>query len=84
MVELENVGKKWEIVKNAKNLKNATRANNMNKVIVVPDLTWKQREKDRELRDQLKEKRDNGERGWYINRGQLKRESSPIGRFQGN
>ena len=84
MVELENVGKKWEIVKNATNLKNANRANNMNKVIVVPDLTWKQREKDRELRDQLKEKRDNGERGWYINRGQLKRESSPIGTFQGN
>lgn len=87
LVELESVEKKWEIVKNAKNLKDA-RIANMNKVVIVPDLTWKQREKDKELRNRLQEKRQQGERGWYIRRGELMRgetreRNNSAPRFQG-
>ena len=46
----------------------------MHKVVVVPDLTWKQREKNNQLRNQLQEKRDNKEQGWYISRGELRRD----------
>ena len=70
-VKLERSEQKWDIVRNAKNLSKAPIP--MRKIGIVPDLTLKQRGKDRELRDRLKEKRDRGERGWFISRGELKK-----------
>ena len=70
-VKLEKREQKWDIVRNAKNLSKAPLP--MRKIGIVPDLTFKQREKDRELRDRLKEKKDRGEKGWFISRGELKK-----------
>lgn len=72
LVKLTEVHTKWEIVKKAKNLKEATKEEHK-KVFVSPDLTQKERAKEKELRECLKEKRESGERGWYINKGKLMR-----------
>lgn len=69
LVKLKNERMKWTILKNAKNLKYAR--NEYRKISIVPDLTPKEREIDKNLRAQLKEKRDQGEEGWYIYRGKL-------------
>ena len=37
----------------------------------MPDQTRREREKSKKLRDELQEKRDNGEEGWFIKGGQL-------------
>ena len=71
LVKMERSEQKWDIVRNAKNLSRAKYP--MKRVGIVPDLTRKQRERDRQLRDRLQEKRDRGESGWFINRGELKR-----------
>lgn len=69
-VKLSQADKKWEIVKNGKKLKEA-RKDEYKKMYIVPDLTLKEREKDKELRTSLKEKRDKGERDWAIRKGCL-------------
>lgn len=43
------------------------------RIWIVPDLTKKERELDRELRRELQEKRDAGEEGWFIRRNKLHR-----------
>lgn len=72
LVKLTDAKKKWDILKHAKNLKHTTQ-DRYRKVIIAPDLTRKQQEKDRELRAELKRLREAGEEGWYISRGELKR-----------
>ena len=72
MVKLADVNTKWEIVKKAKRLKDA-RKQEYKRVFIAPDLTQQERMRDKELREQLKAKRETGEQGWYIHRGQLKR-----------
>ena len=74
LVRLTDVQTKWEIVKTAKKLKEAKKEDYRN-VFIVPDLTHKERAAEKELRDQLKEKREKGERGWFIRKGQLIREN---------
>ena len=61
---------KWKVIKAAKRLKE-TRREEYQRVIIVPDLTVKERIKEKALRNQLKEKREKGERGWYISHGKL-------------
>lgn len=70
LVILKSTTEKFEILKKARNLKDA-RSEILRKVVIAPDMTKKERERNRELRQQLKDKRDNGETGWYIKRGQL-------------
>ena len=71
LVTLDTPSKKWEIMRNAKNMKDAPQ--HIKKIGISPDLTLKQRQRDRVLREQLKEKRDAKEKGWYISKGELKR-----------
>lgn len=42
-------------------------------MFIQPDLTRQEREKEKQLRDKIKEKREQGEEGWYIKRGRLER-----------
>ena len=72
LVKLVDGGEKWNILKNARKLKN-TEVEEFKKVIITPDMTEKERKQDKELRDELWEKRRAGEEGWYIYKGQLKR-----------
>lgn len=69
LVRLENSDQKWQILRNAKKLGRST--SDMKKCIVAPDLTIKEREADRKLRGELKERRDRGEEGWVIRSGKL-------------
>ena len=70
LVKLTDVQTKWEIVKIAKKLKEAKKEEYRN-VYIVPDLTLKERAAEKVLRDQLKQKREQGEKGWFIRKGQL-------------
>lgn len=74
LVKLSEVQTKWEIVKTAEKLEDA-KEEEYKKVYISPDLTAKERAKDKELRDSLKEKRENGERGCIISKGKLVRKN---------
>ena len=71
LVKLRNKEDKFGILKNAKALARANEE--MRKIVITPDRTKKEQEKDRELRNELRIKRESGETGWYIQGGQLKR-----------
>lgn len=70
LVKLRSSIEKFEILKRAKNLKDA-QSERLKKI--APDMTKKERKKDKELREKLREKQDQGENYWYIRRGQLRR-----------
>lgn len=72
LVKMEGTGQKWAVVGRAKRLKDAREAENR-KIMIVPDLSVKEREADRILRGELRRRRDEGERNIYISRGQIKR-----------
>ena len=79
LVKLENVKQKWEIIKKAKMLKNSESTKHIG---IAPDLTKKQREIERRLKNELDEKRRNGETGWYIRRGELHQNTQNNGDFR--
>lgn len=72
LLEMSNEREKWIIIKNAKNLKGET-DNVMKKIGISRDMSKEERDRDRNLREELKEKRQNGEEGWYIRDGKLQR-----------
>jgi len=43
----------------------------MSEIYISPDLTLREREADKKLRDELRQKREDGEEGWFIKRGKL-------------
>lgn len=70
LVQLSSSEEKWMLLRQAKLLKNYNHPR-LGNVVVAPDLTPEEQEKDRELRRQLKIKRDSGERGWMIKNGKI-------------
>lgn len=70
LVRLSNADSKFAILKKAKLMKN-TKIDQFKKIIIAPDLSLKEREEDKKLRDELKEKLNNGERGWFIKKKKL-------------
>ena len=70
LVTLRNAGQKWAVVGKAKNLRSSEDAT-LRRVMVVPDLSAKERETDRILREELKRRRDDGERDIYIKKGRI-------------
>ena len=70
LVKLQSSREKWSIIKNARNLKRCQQ-NGMNKISIALDLTIKEREKDKELRQELKAKKESGDHGWFIKNGKL-------------
>lgn len=69
MITLESANRKWNVIKNAKNMKNAE--DKLKGIVISLDLTKEEREREFELRSELRKKRDNGERDWVIRRGKL-------------
>jgi hypothetical protein len=65
---LKRIESRKEILVRAKELKDTTA---YKKVFVTPDLTRKQQEKDKELRDQLRRFRDGGESTARIKFGKI-------------
>lgn len=70
LVKLRYATAKFDILKKAKNLRNAE-SERLKSIMIAPDMTKKEREKDKKFREELKIKKDSGETGWYIKRGQL-------------
>ena len=73
LLTFENSKQKWEILKNAKNLRNHER---MRKIGIAPDLTKKQREVENKLKEELDDRRRKGEKGLYIKGGKLHRDQN--------
>ena len=63
---------KWTVMKNVKNLKYTT-VDWVRKVSVTKDLTVRERNVNKKLWEELKEKRSHGEEGWYIRNEKLVR-----------
>lgn len=76
LLKLDSIEEKWNILKKAKNIKNY-RHPILKKVVISMDLTPREQEKDRMLRQQLKEKYENGEQGWFIRSGKLCKQNFP-------
>lgn len=70
LVKLGTATMKWDIVKNARKLKD-TENEMFQRVAIVPDKTKRERELDQKLREELREKQERGESGWYIRKGNL-------------
>ena len=70
LVKLRTEKQKWNVIKNAKKLKNATN-DDRKKIGIALDMTEKERELEKKLRAELKRRRDNGETGLYIKNGKL-------------
>ena len=65
LVKLRNVKEKWDIIGKAKELKNEQNQARK-KLSIIPDMTTKEREADKKLHEELKRRKDNGERGIQI------------------
>ena len=69
LIKLSDEAEKWNLLKNAKELRDAEGWKR--KIGISLDLCKEDREKDKKLRAELKQKRDSGERNWYIKNGKL-------------
>ena len=69
-VELENEAEKYKILKKASNIR-STNVEEFKKIVISGDMTLKQRELDKNLREELKERRMNGERNLKIRNGKV-------------
>jgi hypothetical protein len=72
IVKLEEDHQPWIILKNSRNLR-AHRDENVRSIRIAKDLTMMQREEEKKLYEELKERRERGEEGWYIKSGKLVR-----------
>lgn len=70
LVKLKEENEKWTVLGKAKNLR--LERNPQKRMIGISlDLTVKQRDEDKKLREELQRKRQDGETGWYIKNGKL-------------
>ena len=71
LVKVGSETEKWNVVGQAKKLRNVGQYRS---VYINPDQTKDERERDKRLRDELTERRNRGEAGWMIRRGELTRD----------
>ena len=69
-IELDKEEDKYKILKGAGKIKNVE-DENLKKIIISPDMTIKQRELDRNLREELKNRRQAGETNIKIKNGRI-------------
>lgn len=69
LVKFESTSDRWNLLKNARNMKDISE--DLQRVNIAPDLNKEEREKDKKLRDELKHRRDNGERNLIIRKGEI-------------
>ena len=74
VISLEDVDTKHEILKVASQLRDSA---NWSNVYITPDLTWKEREVGRKLREDLAKRRANGEENLYIKQGKIVQGARP-------
>ena len=71
LVRMRTAGQKWAIIGQAKKLRYAREE--ARRIMILPDLTIEEREIDRRLREELKLRREKGEKDIYISRGEIRR-----------
>lgn len=74
IVSMENVETKVEILKRARDLRHIPELSN---IYITPDLTWKEREDGKKLREELARRRDSGESNLIIRRGKIVQLTTP-------
>ena len=67
-VTLDSVSRKIQVLRNAKKLRNTQ---NWKEIFITPDMTPREREKNKELREELKRRRELGEERLVIRKGQI-------------
>ena len=73
IVSMESLEAKVEVLKLARQLKQSAEFSN---IYITPDLTWREREEGRRLREELARRRDSGEANLAIRRGKIVQLSS--------
>ena len=68
IVTLANNADKVELLRSAASLRDTPR---WNRVFITPDLTWQEREKGRQLREELARRKESGEQHIWIRRGRI-------------
>ena len=68
IVTLANNAEKVELLRSAASLRDTPR---WNRVFITPDLTWQEREKGRQLREELARRKEAGEQHIWIRRGRI-------------
>ena len=81
VISLEDVDTKHEILKVASQLRDSADWSN---VYITPDLTWKEREVGRKLREDLARRRANGEENLFIKQGKIVHGTRPRPNGPGN
>ena len=69
-IELSNESDKFEILKNAIRIRN-TRNENLKRVVITTDMSFKQRQSEKLLREQMMERRQSGEKNLKIRKGRI-------------
>ncbi|KAK4328797.1 hypothetical protein Pmani_000816 [Petrolisthes manimaculis] len=80
LVQLRSEDEKWSILTSAKNLKQETNPEKK-KIGISKDLAKEERDAEKRVRQELYEKRSNGEQGWYVKNGKLYRGQATRNRF---
>ena len=70
-IEVDSEESKWKIIKNASRLNTGKDWSDPTRQYINLDYTAKEREMNKVLRAQLKEKKENGEKDWRIRNGKL-------------
>ena len=71
LIQLKKEKDKWDILKNAKNLKDAEGW--MKRVGISTDMNKEERKQNADLRAELKAKKDEGDNSWQIKKGKLQK-----------
>ena len=77
-MRMEQDHEPWIILRNTRRL-NDEENEVLKRIRIAKDLTPKQKEHERELYNQHKEKRETGVGGWYVSRGRLVRGAGRVG-----
>ncbi|KAK3869368.1 hypothetical protein Pcinc_007875 [Petrolisthes cinctipes] len=80
LVQLRDENEKWSIINNARNMKYETDPEKK-KIGISKDLTKEERDAEKRVREELREKRRNGEQGWYVKNGTLHRTQGTRNRY---
>ena len=79
LVKFNNEREKWNILSQSKRMKDAVRED-VRKIRLAKDMTFEEREREKELRDLLWEKRNQGDDSWQIKNGDLVKKVAQVER----
>ena len=82
-VKLNNLSHRKSVLSNAKKLCNSS-SRPFKEIFINPDLSWKERQAQKELRSELTRRKEVGESGIVIRRGRIVKQNKSINQLVNN